>query len=524
MTRRVLWRDADVLTLDPDQPRAEALVSVGEELVFVGSLAEAQKAAGPEAQVQSLGGRTVVPGFNDNHLHLVIHGNQSFAPSLTGLTEAQIVAKVKAFADAHPDEAIVSGFGWDYATCPHPTKELLDAAFPDRPVILSQFGGHGSWVNSVTLAKMGIDRHNSPKEGRVLRDAQGEPTGVLLEVMGHPFAQGHFFKMFFNRKLREPRILKALDEYRRLGFTSVQDNSWFFPVVRTLNKLKRQGRLTVRVNCWAFGRVPPMVPLMRLARYDKTWLRLGPVKYFLDGTFTTRTAWMTQEYPGRPGETGMGFEPAWLEGVLEKLARQKRQGAFHCIGDKAAQVFLDVWERVVARHPDAVRLRMRLEHAQVVRPEDLPRLKALGVCISAQATALVSPEKDEEILGRDRALAAYPHRSFLEHGIPLGFGSDIPGELFCDPLRAMHQVCNREGPQRLDPLEALKAYTQGSAYLEFQEHRKGTLKAGFLADFTVLSGDPTRVERGQLKELKAERTVVGGKTVWDSHENDGIVS
>jgi predicted amidohydrolase YtcJ len=224
---------------------------------------------------------------------------------------------------------------------------------------------------------------------------------------------------------------------------------------------------------------------------------------------------MDEPYPGFPNDYGMGFDPVWLERVLERLVRQKTQGAFHSIGDRSTATFLDVWQKVVDRHPGAVKLRMRLEHVQAVRPGDYARMKTLGVCAAVQPPALISPEKDASILGASRAAACYPHRSLLQAGVPLSFGSDIPGEAFCDPLRAMYLVCNRPGPERLEPHEALAAYTRGSAYVEFQEHEKGMLKEGFLADFAVLSGDPTR-HPADLAELRVERTVVGGRTVWSA--------
>lgn len=508
---RILWLNADVITLDETNPRASALVSDGERLVFVGDEAGARQAAGPDARVESLGGRTVVPGFNDNHLHLVIFGETSYSPDLTGLNETQVVEAMRRFAETNPGKGLLVGHAWDYPSCPRPAKELLDEAFPDRPVSLSQFGGHAQWVNSAMLRRMGIDRYRSPQRGQVLRRDDGEPTGILREVLDNPVTQKHFRQIFFQRALREPRIRHSLDQFRRYGITSIQDNTWYHPVLRTLERLRKTGELSARVTCWSFGRVPSSVPRMNLGPY-RGWIRKGPRKYFLDGTFTTRTAWMDEAYPGFPNDYGMGFDPKWLEGVLETLVRQKTQGAFHSIGDRSTATFLDVWQKVVDRHPEAVNLRMRLEHVQAIRPGDFERMKRLGVCAAAQPPALINPEKDAEILGEERAARCYPHRSFLEAGVPLSFGSDIPGESFFDPLRAMHLVCNRPGPQRFDPLEALTAYTKGSAYVEFQEHVKGVLKAGFLADFAVLSGGLD--DRTALKDIRVERTVVGGKTVF----------
>jgi predicted amidohydrolase YtcJ len=514
----VLWHNADIVTLDPAIPRAQALVSEGEVLVYVGDEAGARRRASGAPAVD-LGGHTVVPGFNDNHLHLVIHGDHTYAPDLTGLDEAAIVDRMRGFGALSPGEGLLVAYGWDYPACPHPTKELLDEAFPTRPVALAQFGGHGLWVNSLVLASLGIDQFHGPAEGQVVRDGDGHPTGILLELGSDSPVGAHFRAIFFDKAEREPRIRRALDEYRRRGITSVQDNSWYHPVVLTLAKFRRQKTLTARVSCWSYGREPNTLALMNLAPYDADWVRKGPRKYFLDGTFTTRTAWMTEAYPGRPNDHGMGFEPAWLEAILERLVRQSKQGAFHSIGDQSTATFLDVWQKVVNRHPGARDLRMRLEHGQVIRPEDIGRLRDLGVCIAAQPPALASPEKDIDILGRDRATACYPHRSLLDAGVALSFGSDIPGEGFCDPLRGMNLVCNREGPERIEPLEALRAYTQGSAYVEFEEHRKGTLQAGCLADFTVLTTDPTT--REGLGSAEVVRTVVGGTTVFTAGTSDG---
>jgi predicted amidohydrolase YtcJ len=515
MEKPILWSNAEVVTLDSALPRASAFVTKGEELVYVGDEAGAKDHAGPEARTEDLGGRTVVPGFNDNHLHLVFFGDHTYAPDLSGLNEKTIVDRVAAFSKTVPLRSPVVAYAWDYPACPQPRKELLDEAFPNRPVILAQFGGHAVWVNSFVLRAMGIDRYHSPPTGQVLRDDEGEPTGVLREMSQTPVMNQHFRSLFFRRSLREPRIRRSFDEFRRLGITSIQDNTWYHPVLSTLHQLYRRDELTARVSCWSFGRVPSSVPSMNRGPYHGEWVRRGPRKYFLDGTFTTRTAWMDEMYPGYPNDHGMGFDPAWLESVLERLVRLRLQGAFHSIGDRSTGTFLDVWEKVVERHPEATALRMRLEHVQAVRPADFERMRRLGVCAAVQPPALATPEKDAAIVGADRALNCYPHRSLLDAGVALSFGSDIPGEAFCDPLRGMHLVCNRPGDQRIEPLEALKAYTQGSAFVEFQEGRKGTLKPGFLADFTVLSDNPTTVDRRQLQNIAVERTVVGGRTVWD---------
>ena len=199
---------------------------------------------------------------------------------------------------------------------------------------------------------------------------------------------------------------------------------------------------------------------------------------------------------------------------LSFLARKKRQGAFHIIGDRGIAIFLDAYEKALERYPELGDLRIRIEHAQLVKPADIERIARLGVLVAAQPTALGTPEKDERILGRERALRAYPYRSLIDAGVKLSFGSDIPGESECDPLVAIHQTVNREGPERIGVEEAIRCYTAGSAYAEFTEKKKGTLAPGMLADFAVLSHDITAIRTSAIRNTVVEETVVGGKSVY----------
>ncbi|WP_455381748.1 amidohydrolase, partial [Salinispira pacifica] len=249
--------------------------------------------------------------------------------------------------------------------------------------------------------------------------------------------------------------------------------------------------------------------------YDDAWVRRGPWKYFLDGSFSTRTAWLWEPYEGEPDNFGHGVTAADAVAILRRLARGRTQGAFHAIGDRSISEFLDAMEAVAAELPDVRSLRMRIEHGQLIRREDIPRLAELGVLVSAQPSALGTPDKDVSLLGRERAERAYPYRSLLDAGVQLSFGSDIPGEATCDPILALHRVVNRDGPERITVEEALRTYTMGSAYAEFQENVKGSLEPGKLADFVVLSQDPTGVDATRIGETKVLQTITGGRIVYD---------
>lgn len=513
-----LWKNGSFVTLDPARPRAEALVVKDGRITYVGDPKEAADKAGPEADLRDLGGRAVVPGFNDNHVHAVILGDHALAPDLGGLDGRRIVELLRErFADAPPGRVLMA-YNWDYPACPAPRKEILDEAFPRNPVVLSQFSGHAQWLNSAALRAIGIAKgRRDPPRGQVLRDADGEPTGIVRDLGDTALSRARFKSIFFDAEMRDRRLAIALETFRRHGITSVQDNTWFYPELFSLAALRRRGELTARFSSWSLGRRAWTTPAMRalgaLGGFDREWVRPGPVKYFLDGAFSTRTACLCEPYADDPGE-GLCSDPSAPIAELEYLARARLQGAFHIIGDRGIAIFLDAYEQVLMRHPRIEALRIRIEHAQLVRPEDIPRLRDLHLLVSAQPSALGSPEKDERLLGSERARRAYPYRSLLDASVPLSFGSDIPGEATCDPLLHIHMAANRNGPERISALEALRCYTMGSSYAEFMEDRKGALRAGMLADFVVLSQDITQIAPGLIKDTVVEETVVGGKSVY----------
>lgn len=511
-----VFHNANIITVNPELPRAEAMVVEDGSIAWVGSSREALARAGAGASKRDLGGRTVVPGFNDNHVHSVILGDHTRAPILAGLSAKKIVQTLRDhYPNPRPGELLI-GYGWDYPACPSPHRTLLDEAFPNNPVVLPQYGGHGQWLNTPALIDIGIGRDTpDPEHGVILRDDSREPTGILREMSSNPLMLRHFLDVHASRSLRDDRISTALDHFRRLGITSVQDNTWYVPTAFSLARLRDSGALTARFGCWSYGVIPATIPFMSLPSYDDQWVRRGPWKYFLDGTFTTETAWLWDDYADDPGNRGSGMSRAEIESIVTKLAENGIQGAFHAIGDRAITEFLDAVEAVSGRHPDLPALRMRLEHAQLIRRADIQRLKDLGVVVSAQPSALGTPEKDVRLLGEERARNAYPYRSLLDAGVALSFGSDIPGESTCDPLLSIHHVVNRDSPEQISVEEALRCYTLGSAHAEFMEERKGSLEAGKLADFVVLSEDLTVVPKSSISDIVVELTVVDGKIVFD---------
>jgi Predicted metal-dependent hydrolase with the TIM-barrel fold len=517
------WIKGNILTMDSSRPRASAMLVRGETIELVGEEREVLDRAGPGAAMRDLGGRTVVPGFNDNHVHAVFMGDHALMPDLSGLGAAAIVALLKERFPAPERSEVIRGFNWDYPACPDPRKELLDEAFPDNPVVLSQYSGHAQWLNGAALRAIGIDRSHGPDKksaarnpgGQVLRDPDGEPTGVVRDLGDTPLSLKRYMQAYFSRRAREKRLGIALETFARLGISSVQDNSWFYPELFSLRSRLGRGELSARFSCWTMGRMPGFRAAMDAAfglgigAHD--WIEPGPVKFFVDGTFSTRNACLLEPFLDGGGD---GPDPEPQLDRLTFLARRRRQGAFHIIGDRGIARFLDSFEEVAARYPILKDLRIRIEHAQLIDARDIERIARLGVLVAAQPTALGSPEKDRAILGRERARRAYPYRSLLDAGVGLSFGSDIPGESGCDPIRSLHMIANREGPESISVMEALRCYTVGSAYAEGAEGRKGALAPGMLADFAVLSRDVTSIPRETIGDTVVEETVVGGRTVY----------
>lgn len=465
-----------------------------------------------------------MPGFNDNHLHAAAYGRQQAMLSLQGLSADQIIDILRQrFAGLAPGR-IIEAFGWDYDHVPHPHAALLDKAFPENPVILVQFSGHAAWVNSRVLSKLRITRETvDPPGGVIVRDRAGYPTGVLRDEAVVPIHQKVFLDQHMNLRGLSADIRRALQSFARMGITSVQDNTWLPPAVWVLRHLHRTGQLSCRFSCWPHAGFPRLRWAMeRLTPYRRDWYQLGPRKYFLDGSFSTRTAWLMEPYLGPDRLAGVPvLSAAGIEAALRRAARDRRQAAFHAIGDRAVHGFLNIYERVVSDQPVLRDLRIRLEHCQLVQPDDVPRLRRLGVLVAAQPHAAGSYAKDVRLVGVQRANAAYPYRNLLDAGVSLSFGSDIPGEATVHPLLGMQLAVTRPGGQGITVEEAMTAYTAGSAYAEFQEDRKGRIQQGYLADFVHLAQDPRKVEPGQVAGIAVRGTMLGGRWVYRADGSTG---
>lgn len=513
--RRTLFHNGTVISLDSHDTIGTCLLVDGNVVQGVfGSPADCGEAE--DATMVDLEGKAVIPGFNDNHIHMNFLGDSLEALHFHGKSEPEIVALLKERFAGIGRKTVVLGYEWDYPACKDPRKELLDEAFPHNPVILGQYGGHNLWVNSAALRKMGIGRKTpDPPEGIICRDEDGEPTGLLKDI-NNWYLNAWFIGRLLSLGENRANYLRAIGECSSLGITSAQDNTWSFIAMIVVSRLFRQGKLSVRLSCWPHGESVLFRLLFDMQGFNRRWYSRGPVKYFIDGTFSGRTAWLKEPYPGEPDNHGIGRTRGQVKGMLRRHVGGHRQCAFHAIGDGAVSAFLDALEELSAEFPDIPAMRLRLEHAQLVSPEDIPRIKRLGVLVCAQPSALNNPGKDRAILGEERAKRAYPYRTLLDSGVHLSFGSDAPGESSHNPFVGIHQAVNREGPERISVLEALRCYTTGSAYAEFREGEKGSLAPGMVADFLVLSDNPLAIEEGRIKDIRVEKTFVDGVMVYEA--------
>ncbi len=512
-------------TLNNSESRPNALQIRNGVIVWIGKAgtrgAPLDGAGRSSVLVKDLGGATVVPGFIDNHVHLAVTGDLASQPRLNGMSFAQIREVLEQrHAETAPRETL-RAYGWDYPAWPQPHRSLLDEISSERPIVLFQFSGHAACVNSAMLRKLGIHRGTpDPPDGSIERDEYGEPTGILREGASRPLHIERMRHVNRNRGLVESLLEAGQNVLSRHGITSVGDNTWYAGSAFALARLRRKGRLRCRVSSWSLGSAPRERFLMRFVRYDEEYLRQGPVKYFLDGAFSSRTALLLEPYRGEPDNYGTPvLHGQALHQQLLRMSRQGRQGAFHAIGDAAVRNFADAVENLAGRGVPTQECQHRLEHCQLVSAGDMARLARLGVLVAAQPHALSSPQKDTQLLGAERASRAYPYRSLLDAGVRLSFGSDSPAEESFEPLEGIRLACLRPGPERITVREAIECYTRGSAHAEGTENWKGSIAVGKAADLAVLSHDPLELDRTgdetALRQAVVQATLVAGKLTYE---------
>jgi predicted amidohydrolase YtcJ len=517
---------------------AQAIAVDGDHILAVGSNREIQKLKGSKTAVVDFSGKFVMPGFNDAHLHLSGGGFEKMQVDLVGTKSlAEMKQRIAAGAKTAAPNQWILGRGWDHTKWTEPvlpTRQQLDSVTGDHPAIFGRVDGHIAVANSAALKIAGIGRNTQdPSGGKIDRDSAGEPTGIIRESAVHLVTQK--IPPPLPSQVRKAMEL-ALTEATRWGLTSVQsqllDNrEWQDFLV--CEDLEREGKLTARVTMW----LPFDLELGTLREWrahhptSDPMLHTGMLKAYMDGSLGSRTAALREPFSDDPGNRGLA---QWDQSVLNQMASERAaagfQLGFHAIGDRAADMALNAFseaERYLREHDRSASRRdsrNRIEHDQVIEPDQLAKYKELGIIASVQPNHLLTDMYwAESRIGAERAKTSYPWRDFLKNGIVLAFGTDYPVEPLT-PFRGIYAAVtrkNEEGTrdyypeQSLTIDEALAAYTSGSAYADYAEREKGQLKPGMLADFVVLDRDLTRIVPQQILETKVLRTVVGGKTVYE---------
>jgi len=527
-----------VLTIDKDNPTAEAIAVKGEYIIAVGTMSKISAMIEKgSTKVIDAEGKLVIPGFNDAHVH--------FGPlnpdyiELRYTTDASVITeKVKAqVARSRPGE-LISGGHWEHEMFidkQWPTKELLDKVSPNNPVMLNRADGHSVLVNYFVLKASGITKNTPDPFGGVIQKdpVTGEPTGIIKENAVDLIKTGEVKP---ERTVEEENArlwqgyLLAMKEARELGVTSIQvPGSADF---EAYEKLQKDGELTSRIDIGkslSGDTVLLKKYLILEKQYPKegNWIRFGYLKAFMDGTLGSGTALMFEPFTDNPSTSGLALMPyEEMEKMIITADKLGFQIGVHAIGDKGNNWALNAFEKALQVNGKRDS-RHRIEHAQTLRNSDIPRFAKLGVIASMQPTHCISDKKFcEKRIGTERAKGAYAWKSLADAGAMLAFGTDYQVEPL-NPMEGLYASVTRKdrlgeegegwhSEQKIKMEEAIKYYTLGSAYAQFMENRKGMIKTGYLADIVIVDKNLFIIPENEIMKTKVDYTITGGKIVYSS--------
>jgi len=498
---------------------------VGDDGKVVRVLSASDARPNPATTIDA-GGRTLLPGLIDAHGHVIDLGTAAMTVQLTGASSiADLQQRLRAYAAAHPDKAWISGFGWNQELWPNkrfPTAADLDAVVPDRPVVLERVDGHALIVNSAALRAAGVTTATpDPVGGKIERDSSGNPTGLFVDKARALVERAIPPKTAADE---DEALAKAQDELLSFGVTAVGAMSTTAGDWAAFQRAGAAGRLQVRLM--SYMSQPDQVATNQA---PTPWLygdrlRLVGVKIFADGALGSRGAWLKAPYSDKPDTRGLQFHSdAEYLAMADAAAARGFQIATHAIGDAANAQVIGAYEQLSRKYGKD--RRWRIEHLQIVDPQDIPRLAPAGIIASMQPTHQTSDRlMAEKRLGPNRLAGAYAWQSVLKSGERLAFGTDFPVES-PNPFPGLSAAISRQDingqppggwipSERLTFEQALGAYTRGSAYAGFAEDRIGALEPGKWADFILVNRDPTTVDPQQLARTQVLQTWVAGKKVW----------
>src|SRR6266496_1891343 len=525
--------NANIHTMDPSQPLAQAVAIVGNRIVAVGADEELKKLAGRGTRTIDAKKQLIVPGFNDAHVHFLSGGFQLSSVNLRDADSPQEFAeRIRKFAEHLPAGRWITGGDWDHERWPDaklPTHELIDRHTPNTPVFVNRLDGHMALANSLALKLAGVTRETKdPDGGVIVRDSKtAEPTGILKDA-----AQSFVWKVIpaasFEEKLSAARA--ATNHAASFGVTSVQDMSAGVDV-GVYQTLLDRGELKTRV--YAVWPLPSWDRLARTgvrAHFGSAMLRTGGLKGFADGSLGSTTALFFEPYLDAPNTSGIPSDEMFPEGaMLERVRGADHAGLqviIHAIGDRANDNILSIYEQVEREEGDRDR-RFRIEHAQHLRSQDIPRFARGKVIASMQPYHAIDDGRwAEKRIGHERARTTYAFRSLLDSGATLAFGTDWTVAPL-DPMLTIYAAATRRtldgkhpdgwiSEQKISVEETVRGYTIGSAFAEFQEKEKGTISPGKLADLVILTRDIFKIDPTEIKNTKVVMTIMDGRVVYES--------
>jgi predicted amidohydrolase YtcJ len=514
-------------------PDAEAVAMAGGRILTVGSAADVEAFRGSETEVLELDGAVVIPGIVDSHAHILSLGNSLFQVDLVGVgTEEEAVERVVVRAREVPEGSWIVGRGWDEGAWAnrYPDRRLLSEAVPDHPVLLRGLHGFATWANDRALEAAGITAETeAPTGGEILVDDDGEPTGVFLNravtLMDDAVPP-------LTREEVRARVEAALETMASSGYVGLHDAGTQTNVLDVLHEMEAEGALPIRVYAMLNVRDEELARawLERGPSDDpESFLRVRSVKAYYDAALGSRGARLLEDYSDQPGHRGISGEGyGFNQELVAELMEAGFQVGIHAIGDAGNREVLDFIQGVAEAHPSILENRHRIEHAQVVHPDDFPRFGELEVVASMEPPHAVEDKAwAEDRLGPERIRGAYAWRTLREHGAHLTFNSDLPGSDW-NIFYGLHAGITRrdrdlEPPEGWYPNEALtseetvRAYTSWTARAAFLEDRTGVIEAGRWADLTVMDVDPFQLGEtspGEILDGRVLATIVAGRVVW----------
>ena len=539
-TADLIIRNANIWTVDDSRPKAEAVAVLRDRIIAVGSNAEIDALAGTDTQIIDAGGKLLLPGFNDAHVHFVNGARTLEEVQLNDATSSdEFVRRIQKQVAKTPKGEWILGGDWDetkWTPAQLPTKEMIDAITPNNPVFIDRYDGHMALANSIALRMAGVTAQTpDPPGGVIVRDKQGNPTGALKDA-----ARELMVKVIppLTHDQRLEIIHRGMAYAASVGVTSIQDmndeRSNSFADLAAYDELQQRGELTMRV--YVAAAITDWQKEAQLGirhAFGTSFLRMGALKGFADGSLGSRTAYFFDPYSDEPSNSGiLGKQLHPLAAMQERITGADAAGlqvCIHAIGDRAISTVLDMYSQTFQGRDGSDR-RFRIEHAQHVAAKDFDRFAQLGVIASVQPYQGIDDGRWAEArIGHDRASRTYAFRTLLGHKVHLAFGTDWDVAPL-NPLLTVYAAVTRatlDGKmpngwfpeQKLTVPEAVRAYTMGSAYAEFQDKEKGSITPGKLADFVLLSDDIFSIDAAKIRDVKVLKTIVGGKVVFDAEKS-----